>query len=373
RSNHFSGSLTTKVVTTIVLLIGLVLMWPANTAAAASPTQAQPDNAFCLRCHANPNLKTHFANGDVLSLYVDENKYNTSMHGLAQVKCVDCHNNITGFPHPPLVAADHRDFQMDRYPSCSRCHPREYELALDSMHARALAQGNRAAAVCVDCHGSHNVQNPDVPRQRISFACAECHAAIFDTYRKSVHGAALIGEGNPDVPTCIDCHGVHNIADPMTVQARLKSPVICGGCHGDPERMDKYGISTDVFDTYLADFHGTTVELVERISPDQPSNKAVCFDCHGIHDIRLVNDPEAQVVKENLVKTCRKCHPDATTNFPTSWTQHYRASREEYTLVWAVQWFYRLLIPGMIGFFMAFIALDAGRRTWDRWRRGGEQ
>ncbi|MFQ5343471.1 MAG: cytochrome c3 family protein [Anaerolineae bacterium] len=348
-------------------------MWPANTAAAASPTQAQPDNAFCLRCHANPNLKTHFANGDVLSLHVDESTFNTSMHGLAQVKCVDCHTNITGFPHPPLVATDRRDFQMDRYPSCSRCHPREYELALDSMHARALAQGNREAAVCVDCHGSHNVQNPDVPRQRISFACAECHAAIFDTYRKSVHGSALIGESNPDVPTCIDCHGVHNIADPTTVQARLKSPEICGGCHGDPERMDKYGISTDVFDTYLADFHGTTVELVERISPNQPSNKAVCFDCHGVHDIRPVNDPEAQVVKENLVKTCRKCHPDATTNFPASWTQHYRASREEYTLVWAVQWFYRLLIPGMIGFFVAFIALDAGRRTWDRWRRGGEQ
>ncbi len=351
---------------------GAVLLGPASVA-AAPPVQSDPENAFCLRCHSNPDLRTHFANGEALSLYIDAITYETSIHGLLGVKCADCHADITGFPHPPLLAADRRDFQMDRYPFCQRCHPREYELALDSMHARALAQGNREAAICTDCHGSHNVQDPDVPRQRISFTCAKCHAAIFDTYRKSVHGAALIGEGNPDVPTCIDCHGVHNIADPTTVQARLKSPRICGDCHADAELMGRYGISTNVFDTYLADFHGTTVELVERISPDQPSNKAVCFDCHGIHDIRPVDDPEASVVKENLVETCRKCHPDATTNFPASWTRHYRASRDRYTLVWAVQWFYRILIPGLVGLFVAFIALDAGRRTWDRWRGGGER
>ena len=32
-------------------------------------------------------------------------------------------------------------------------------------------------------------------------------------YRESVHGDALV-HGNPDVPTCIDCHGVHDIPDP---------------------------------------------------------------------------------------------------------------------------------------------------------------
>jgi len=336
------------------------------------PTEEKRGNEFCLRCHSNPNLRTHFANGDALPLFINAEVYEASVHGRVKVKCVDCHADLVGFPHPPLAAFDRRDYQMDRYRFCQRCHPMEYELTLDSMHARALAQGNRQAPVCTDCHGSHNIQNPRIPRQRISFTCAHCHAAIFDVYRKSVHGSALIGEGNPDVPTCTDCHGVHNIADPTTVAMRLKSPRICGDCHADEERMAKYGISTDVFDTYLADFHGTTVELVERVSPDQPSNKAVCYDCHGIHDIRPTDDPEAQVIKENLVKICRKCHPDATANFPTAWTRHYRASREQYTLVWAVQWFYRLLIPGVIGFFVAFIALDVGRRTRDRWR-GGEK
>ncbi|MBS1253604.1 MAG: hypothetical protein MAG451_02656 [Anaerolineales bacterium] len=360
----------------LIVGVGLLLLWPASLVQAAPPLQegagrAEPDNEFCLRCHSNPQLTTHFANGDVLPLHVDADTYESSVHGREDVQCVGCHADITGFPHPPLAASDRRDYQLDRYRSCQGCHPKQYEQTLDSMHARALAAGNEEAAICTDCHGAHDVRPPDAPRERISFTCAQCHAAIFDVYRNSVHGAALL-EGNPDVPTCIDCHGVHSIADPTTVQARLRSPRICGDCHADAELMDKYGISTDVFDTYLADFHGSTVQIIEKVSPDQASNKAVCYDCHGVHDIRPADDPQSQVMKGNLLKTCRKCHPDATSDFPNAWMSHYRASPDQYSLKWAVDWFYRLLIPGLVGFFVAFVALDVGRRTLNRWRRGGE-
>ena len=80
--------------------------------------------------------------------------------------------------------------------------------------------------------------------------------------------------------------------------------------------MGKYDISTDVFNTYVADFHGTTVTIFDKQSPDQATNKAVCYDCHGVHDIKSVSDPEATVVKENLLVTCQRCHPDAEANFP---------------------------------------------------------
>ena len=45
---------------------------------------------------------------------------------------------------------------------------------------------------------------------------------------------------------------------------RLQSPEMCGKCHADKELMQKYGISTDVFDTYVADFHGTTVAIFKK-------------------------------------------------------------------------------------------------------------
>ncbi len=92
----------------------------------------------------------------------------------------------------------------------------------------------------------------------------------------------------------------------------LFSPEICAKCHADKELMGRYGLSADVFDTYVSDFHGTTVELFQKTAPDQQTNKPVCIDCHGVHDMKSVDDPESTVIKANLLKTCQKCHPDAT-------------------------------------------------------------
>ena len=82
--------------------------------------------------------------------------------------------------------------------------------------------------------------------------------------------------------------------------------------------------STQVLDTYVADFHGTTVTLFEKQSPDAETNKPVCFDCHGVHDIRRTDDPEKGLqMRENLLARCQVCHPDATSNFPDAWLSHY--------------------------------------------------
>ncbi len=312
----------------------------------------------CLSCHRDPTLAITLPSGEELPLFVDEERYNASVHAAEGVTCRDCHPNIRGYPHPPLFAADRRDFTVGMYTRCKSCHEEEYLQNLDSMHARELAAGNHNAPVCTDCHGYHDVQSLKDNRASIVQTCAKCHSTIYEAYKESVHGAALIEEDNPDVPTCIDCHGVHKMENPLTVWFRLNSPRICADCHTDEERMAKYGISTDVWDTYVADFHGTTVELFVKYSPDQPTNKPVCTDCHGVHDIKEVNDPEARVVKENLLNVCRECHPDATPNFPTAWVGHYRAGPDRYPLVYYVELFYRILIPLVLGFFGVVIVLE---------------
>ena len=199
---------------------------------------------------------------------------------------------------------------------CAECHEEIAQRQQDGVHEKAIAEGNLDAATCFDCHGNHAIQDPDLPRERVSQTCGKCHSDINDQYTHSVHGKALLGEDNPDVPVCTDCHGVHNIADPTTAQFRLSSPEMCGKCHADETKMAKYDISTDVFNTYVADFHGTTVELFDKQTPDQETNKAVCYDCHGIHNIMATKDEGSQVVKENLLVTCQKCHPDANGELP---------------------------------------------------------
>ena len=78
-----------------------------------------------------------------------------------------------------------------------------------------------------------------------------------------------------------------------------------------------------------------------------------CTDCHGVHDIQKVDAPTSRVVQANLIQTCRKCHPDATRNFPESWLSHYEPTPHKAAAVWAVQLFYKIVIPFVVGGLMA--------------------
>ena len=361
-----------------IVLLGFILLAEARPVAASlNPVSASAfqDND-CLACHSQPDMVKEFGE-DKLLLSIDQGKYHQSVHGNQGLACTDCHIDITGFPHPEYENADSlRGMQIALYnvtkQACATCHAEQEENALDSVHQRALDAGDTNAAVCSDCHHPHYVVSwADRPRSDIPETCARCHSSIYDTYAESIHGSALIGEGNPDVPTCIDCHGLHNIQDPTTAAFRNDIPQLCAKCHTDPKIMDKYGLPTNVLKTYVADFHGTTAILFEQLHPGQPVNTAVCTDCHGIHDIRKVDDPQAGIgLKENLLKRCQVCHPDATANFPDAWMSHYIPSPERYPTVYFVDLFYKIMIPTVIGGMLVFVVSDFVRRLIER-RKGG--
>ncbi|MES0343350.1 MAG: cytochrome c3 family protein [Anaerolineales bacterium] len=360
-----------------ILTISLILFSTLGVGGAAAdggeftPHLQDIDNDSCLFCHEVPGKQMDLASGEVLYLTINGVSYITSAHGREGIACVDCHANITGFPHDPISASSIREFTLDRYTLCADCHQDKYDATLDSVHQKSLAGGNLEAAVCTDCHNPHNTQSPHVPRSRIPQTCERCHSQIYELYEESVHGSALIGEGNPDVPTCTDCHGVHSFEGPSDEAFHLFSPQICADCHTDETLMARYDVSTDVFESYVADFHGTTVILFEETAPDQETNKPVCIDCHGVHNMRSVDDPESQVIKENLLSTCQKCHPDADENFPSSWLSHYQPSRENAPLVYYVNLFYKILIPVVIGGMLIFVISDGIRKMINK-RRGGQ-
>lgn len=346
----------------IYFAVALLLSLFARPVQAGGPPQQTGANEDCLSCHSRPNLTHQFPSSEQWSLYVDPAAFQNSVHGQEQMACTDCHTDITGYPHPPLTVSSIRFYQLEQYQSCRECHDEVYQRSLDSIHASELAGGNWNAAICTDCHGAHDTTPANEPRTKIPETCSQCHSAIYDEYLDSVHGHALVDENNGDVPTCIDCHGVHNQEDPRTTDFRLNSPQLCATCHADEELMSKYDISTAVFDTYVADFHGTTVTLFERQSPDMPTNKAVCYDCHGVHNMKKADDPQSQVFRENLLLTCQKCHPDATENFSATWLSHYEPDINKYPLVYFVDLFYKIMIPAILGFMVIYVVADAGSR-----------
>ncbi|HRO24289.1 MAG TPA: cytochrome c3 family protein, partial [Promineifilum sp.] len=330
--------------------------------------QKQINNDFCMGCHGPPNKTMTFPNGDEISISIDGEGLHASVHGIGNswqaLNCTDCHQDYD-YPHPPLQAETARDYTIQQSELCARCHEPQHEGQMSSSHAQALADGNQDAATCVDCHSSHYTPPPSEPRSRISETCRQCHSAIFDEYAESVHGAALLGDEDPNVPTCIECHGVHDVGDPTTPLFRYRSPELCASCHANEEIMSQYDISTDVFDTYVDDFHGTTVTIFQSSDPNVATNKAVCYDCHGVHDIRRPNDPDSGI-KENLLETCQQCHPGATANFSNSWTGHHRPSLRENPLMLLVAIFYAMVIPGTVLFLTFLVGTDVYRQMRGR-------
>jgi predicted CXXCH cytochrome family protein len=352
-----------------LLVVGLLVSAQVVLAQEGDDDSPPVPNEVCLGCHEDTDETMIFGDGTERSVQVDVEAYLDSPHGTSPEgpnTCYSCHGDYATAHNTELLTTP-REWRLALNAQlCESCHFYQADLQTDGMHEAALESGHPNAAVCIDCHGYHDTTAPNIPRSRISQTCGHCHVAIYEEYLVSAHGEALLDESNPDVPTCVDCHGVHNIEDPTTNLFRLRSPLLCAGCHADRELMGRYGVSTAVFDTYVADFHGTTITIFENQAPDAAVNEAVCYDCHGVHAIRRSDDPESSVMQENLLETCQRCHPDADANFPAAWLGHYSPTPGKYPIVYFVTVFYRILIPLTVGFFVVMIVLDIARRLIDR-------
>ncbi|HKQ60196.1 MAG TPA: cytochrome c3 family protein [Candidatus Polarisedimenticolaceae bacterium] len=327
-------------------------------AAASAPADT------CLSCHGDPALEVTLPSGETRSLFVDGAAFAGSVHG-DKLVCTDCHRDIVEVPHASRPFRTRREFSVAYYEACKSCHFANYSKTLDSVHYAAIARGDRTAPLCVDCHGAHDVAAPAQPRGRISQTCAKCHEGVSNVYARSVHGKALLEQGNPDVPSCVDCHHAHDVAGPHQASWESRTPELCASCHADETRMRKYGLSAAVLRTYLADFHGMTVSLRSADAREAPV-VARCTDCHGVHDITRVDAPDSPVLQANLAATCRRCHAQASERFPAAWLSHYEPSWQRAPLVHALSWFYWILIPFMIGGLVLQILLHVWRVVVNR-------
>lgn len=349
-------------------LLLTLLLAAADTARAPSPSppppSAQDENETCLGCHADPGLTLTIPDGQVRSLAVDGEAFGRSVHG-QRLRCTDCHAGMGDYPHPARTYRTLAEYRAPFREACKACHFANYTRMIDSVHYRLMPRDDPRAPSCVDCHGTHDIARPAEPRARVSHTCARCHQEVFQTYARSVHGRALLEGGNADAPVCTDCHRSHDLGGPHDPAWLLQSPHLCGKCHSDEKKMAKYGLSTRVLQTYLADFHGTTASLA-RPRSGEARITALCTDCHGVHDITHVDDPGSRVVRANLARTCERCHVGASASFPSAWLSHYEPSWKKAPLVWLVKVFYLVLIPFMIGGLVLQILLHFWRVVVNR-------
>jgi cytochrome b subunit of formate dehydrogenase len=212
--------------------------------------------------------------------------------------------------------------------TCGACHGQKFVMAAsgrsnqpflsyqDSVHGRMVAAGSEKAAVCTDCHGSHQILSAkDVESPIFKFnvpnTCGTCHAAVRREYTESIHGQA-IARGNWLAPVCTDCHGIHSIkahTDPNSpVSLQNLAGLTCARCHEGVRLSQEFGVLGRRATTYLESYHGLASKLGSQVV-------ANCASCHGAHDILPSSDPHSTINRANLVTTCGRCHPGVSEKF----------------------------------------------------------
>ncbi len=367
----------------------------------------------CLECHEKQDI-VHSEDGR--SLFVDYNKLKGSMH--SKTACSQCHSEVNISKKRACESIKHK---VD----CSSCHAEVGEEYAVSTHGTLSAQLDENAPTCKECHGTHDImgnEDPDSPifATKIPTLCARCHREgeqaairylgtekdIIEHYAESIHGKGLIKSGLTVTATCTDCHTAHrelphdnkessihplnisstcgnchygieeqfnkSVHSPNNTETDEELPV-CNDCHSAHtiKRADTDGFKLEIMDqcgrchediatTYFDTYHG-------KVSQLGYTKTAKCYDCHGAHDILPPINPESKLSRNNVVETCKTCHPAANRQFAGYLTHATHHDPNKYPFLFWVFW-------GMTGLVMStFIFFGIHTLLWLprslQWRR----
>jgi cytochrome b subunit of formate dehydrogenase len=392
------------------ILAGLIVLSLFAWASTAHAGQKQK-NEDCLACHSAAK-PAKAAGGAKAIPHVDADKFRNSIHG-SLFACVDCHTQQMGPDHKktrvkPACAQCHaaeaeaysRSFHSKASkdgapaatctdchgsvheivtaddpkspvhhdnipPTCGRCHGQKFLMESNgesgqpfysyqqSVHGLAIEKGSKKAAVCTDCHGSHEIlpandQKSPIYKFNVPETCGKCHGAIKQAFMESIHGQG-ISRGNGLSPVCTDCHGIHSIKahiDPnSSVSEQNLARTTCARCHEGVRLSQEFGVAGNRVSTYLDSYHGLAAEGGSAVV-------ANCASCHGVHNILPSSDPRSTINRANLDATCGKCHKGVTQKFTLTKVHledgvHPR-DIGSIAVRW-VRWFYLTLIFAVIG------------------------
>ena len=165
----------------------------------STPSQANNPDLQCQGCHAPGKTLPYL--GGALFHTGPHADYDRGFHartlrdGGKGATCLDCHtrNGDMG----TIVAANDPKSTIHRAniaETCGRCHgdksvmqgsgisDRPFLSYRESVHAKAIALGNTNAAVCTDCHKSHDIlpaadSQSTIAKVNIPSTCGKCHQA----------------------------------------------------------------------------------------------------------------------------------------------------------------------------------------------------
>ena len=164
----------------------------------------------CQGCHGPgktlPNLAGEKFHKDAHGAIASSIHARIASNGNPIASCKDCHTK-NGDMTTVLQASDPNSTVSRSViaETCGKCHgdkstmqgsgisDRPFLSYRESVHAKAMARGNAGAAVCSDCHNSHDIRPASEPQSSIAkinipTTCGKCHSKEATEFNESVHG-----------------------------------------------------------------------------------------------------------------------------------------------------------------------------------------
>ena len=235
-----------------------------------------------------------------------------------------------------------------------------FALYQKSVHYQALNKGQNAPT-CVSCHGIHNIvrsseYDSSIYKGNIPKTCGTCHTKAYHDYTGSQHWRAFL-LGIEESPVCNDCHLEHSILPPKNPQSPVYAKNIaktCTGCHETQRIVDRYGIASMRLSTYDSSYHGLAMKAGNLTA-------ANCSSCHGHHKILPSTDPHSSTNAKNLPVTCGQCHPGVSKSIPIG--KIHGESSSKTMLFKIVTTIYIYLISLTVGGMLVYCFLDFQKKV----------
>jgi predicted CXXCH cytochrome family protein len=267
-------------------------LWPSSIWAV--------DNSECFECHSDESLTKESTNNILQaeiteSLYVDEDKFNLSIHNINGITCVDCHSDIDeelnydeDVPHALYLKAV----------CCATCHEESGNEFKNSVHMKMRNKG--ITMTCYACHGYHYVQQMEGASvaERENSICLKCH----NPYQ--YHDWLPSGDSHFAYVECVVCHAPDV---PRHINLRFFD-LVTNKFYRCDDLLEILGIDYDQFMPTI------DTNKDEIINPDEFDNLVLMLKQKKIRAIlhaELVADVNSiahQINKGSAQKTCQNCH-----------------------------------------------------------------
>jgi len=279
-------------------------------------------SASCTSCHTSHHILPH-----------TDPKSSISRANIAGT-CMKCHAEIE-LVHKKVIRGELWEKEANVLPACPDCHqPHKvrnvyYEMGMSDRDCLACHQkrdiksskdgrslfveegeirsSTHAKLACAQCHNEvspTHKRSCETITQKVK--CDNCHEQIGQEYLTSKHGQLFL-TGDPNAPTCKECHGTHRVLkknDSTSPIFPTNIPELCARCHRDGEKAAAryHGPETNIVKHYVESIHG------KGLLKSGLTVTATCADCHTPHHELPADDPGSTVNAANLPKTCGRCH-----------------------------------------------------------------